>query len=84
MIVTPLDVTYDSFGRVSSQFPPPTAARSTTTLPGFMPATASLVMSRGERLPGMAAVVMAMSVSWSTLRNVSCCAFLKSSDISFA
>eukprot|EP00446_Apocalathium_sp_SHHI-4_P063646 CAMPEP_0177424886 /NCGR_PEP_ID=MMETSP0368-20130122/72702_1 /TAXON_ID=447022 ORGANISM="Scrippsiella hangoei-like, Strain SHHI-4" /NCGR_SAMPLE_ID=MMETSP0368 /ASSEMBLY_ACC=CAM_ASM_000363 /LENGTH=75 /DNA_ID=CAMNT_0018895123 /DNA_START=41 /DNA_END=265 /DNA_ORIENTATION=+ len=58
MMVTPLVVMYTSFNLVSSQFPPPTAAKSIMTLPGFMPATASLVMSSGEGLPGIAAVEM--------------------------
>lgn len=37
---------------------------STITLPGFMSATISAVISRGAGLPGMRAVVMTMSTSW--------------------
>ena len=61
MMCTPPSVTYDSPGRVSSQLPPPLAARSTITLPGRMEATISAVISFGDGLPGMAAVVMMMS-----------------------
>ena len=37
---------------------------STMTLPGFMLATISAVISRGAGLPGMSAVVTTMSTSW--------------------
>lgn len=63
MIVTPFSVVYDSPGRVSSQFPPPWAARSTITEPGFIVVTMSAVMSFGDGLPGIAAVVTMMSTS---------------------
>ena len=60
MIVTPLSVTIFSPGTVSSQFPPPEAARSTITLPGFMFATMSAVMVIGA-CPRTSAVVTRMS-----------------------
>ncbi len=63
MMVTPLSVTWLSPGRVSSQFPPPEAAMSTITDPGFMDSTISAVINLGEGFPGMAAVVMMMSTS---------------------
>ena len=62
-MVTPFSVTYFSPGRVSSQFPPVAAARSTMSLPGRMLATISAVIRRGAGRPGMAAVVMMMSTS---------------------
>ena len=43
-------------GRVSSQLPPVSAARSTITLPGFMPATIAALMIFGAGRPGTAAV----------------------------
>ena len=61
MIVTPLSVTYFSPGCVSSQLPPPNAARSTITEPGRICSTISAVISLGEGRPGMAAVVTMMS-----------------------
>ena len=60
MIVTPLSVTIFSPGTVSSQFPPPDAARSTITLPGFMFATMSAVIVIGA-CPRTSAVVTRMS-----------------------
>ena len=45
-------------GRVSSQFPPVSTARSTMTEPGLIVATISAVMSRGAGLPGICAVVI--------------------------
>ena len=48
-------------GSLSSQFPPRSAARSTMTDPGRMPATAAAVMSVGARRPSTSAVVMATS-----------------------
>src|SRR5436309_4053929 len=47
----------------SSQFPPVSTARSTMTDPGFMPPTASAVISTGARFPGIAAVVITISAS---------------------
>ena len=50
-MVTPL--TDDGLvGTVNSQLPPRSAARSTITEPGAMPATISLVTSTGDFLPG--------------------------------
>ena len=43
-------------GWVSSQLPPVSAARSTITLPGFMPATIAALMIFGAGRPGTAAV----------------------------
>ena len=64
MIFTPLSVTNNSPGLVSSQLPPVAAAKSTMTEPDFMLSTISLVISLGAGLPGMAAVVMMMSTSF--------------------
>ena len=60
MMVTPFSVTTFSPGTVRSQFPPPEAARSTITLPGFMFATISAVMVVGA-CPRTSAVVTRMS-----------------------
>ena len=60
MIVTPLSVTIFSPGTVSSQLPPPDAARSTITLPGFMLLTMSAVIVVGA-CPRTNAVVTTMS-----------------------
>jgi hypothetical protein len=84
MMVTPFSVTYISSLLVSSQLPPPTAAKSMMTLPGFITSTASFNISFGDGLPGIAAVVIAMSVSFNIFLKVSCCAFLNSSELSFA
>ena len=55
-------VTTTSPGLDSAQLPPSgLAPMSTMTLPGFMPATASSVMSSGAGRPGTDAVVMMMS-----------------------
>ena len=51
MIVTPLWTTISS-GRVSSQLPPRSAARSTTTEPGAIASTISVVTRIGARLAG--------------------------------
>ena len=56
-IVTPPSVTYVSPGRASSQLPPASAARSTITEPGFIPCTASALISFGAGRPGTSAVV---------------------------
>ena len=61
MIVTPLCTTISS-GRVSSQLPPRSAARSTTTDPGCIASTISVVMRIGARFPGMSAVVITTSL----------------------
>ena len=63
MIVTPLSVTTTWSVTVPSTLPPLAAAMSTITLPGFIEATISAVMSRGAGLPGISAVVMMMSTS---------------------
>src|SRR4051795_2313943 len=56
-ILTPPSVVNLSPGRVSSQLPPASAARSTITEPGFMSATADAGMSFGAGRPGTSAVV---------------------------
>ena len=60
MIVTP-PTRIVSFGFVSSQFPPASAARSTITEPGCIDSTIAFVMSTGAARPGMSAVVMTRS-----------------------
>jgi hypothetical protein len=50
-------------GCVSSQLPPVSAARSTITLPGFMPATIAAVTIFGAGRPGTAAVQTTTSMS---------------------
>ena len=59
-IVTPLS-TISSPGRVSSQLPPVSAARSTITEPARIARTASAVISFGAGRPGIAAVVITAS-----------------------
>lgn len=44
----------------------------TVTLPGFMEAIISLLISRGAFLPGMSAVVMMISTSLHCFANRSC------------
>ena len=56
----------DSPGRVSSQFPPRSAARSTITEPGAILSTMSAVTSTGDFLPGITAAVMTTSLSATT------------------
>ena len=63
-------------GTVSSQFPPASEARSTTTEPVRIASTISLVISLGAGRPGMSAVVITTSMSGTTLRNSPSCAFL--------
>ena len=48
-------------GRDSSQLPPPSAARSTMTAPGFIDRTISAVMSLGANTPPISAVVITTS-----------------------
>mmetsp|Transcript_105909 Transcript_105909/g.287464 ORF Transcript_105909/g.287464 Transcript_105909/m.287464 type:complete len:210 (+) Transcript_105909:252-881(+) len=74
MMVTPLSVTYFSPALVSVQLPPPAAARSTMTLPGFMSFTMYSSISTGDFLPGIAAVEIMMSHSLACLWKVSFCA----------
>src|SRR5712691_7776518 len=70
-IETPLR-TLSEPGWVSSQLPPVSAARSTMTAPGFIPCTAAAVISTGAFLPGIAAVEMTMSASFTAAaRNAS-------------
>ena len=59
-MLTPFTTTV-SPGLQSSQLPPCSAARSTTTEPGFIPCTMSAVMRIGARRPGISAVVMTAS-----------------------
>src|SRR5260370_36654141 len=56
MSVTPCARSF-SPARVSSQLPPRSAARSTITEPGAMPATISLVTSTRAVLPGTTSLV---------------------------
>ena len=71
-------------GSVSSQLPPASAAMSTTTEPGFMPITISLVSRIGAGRPWMRAVVMTTSAWAACLPSSSRCRRRKSSDCSFA
>src|SRR5690625_2978515 len=71
-------------GRLPSTFPPDSAARSTTTLPGFIRSTADLSTSSGACLPGTAAVVMRTSDSATCSANKSRCIWARSSVISRA
>ena len=57
MMVTPWRTTA-SPGTVSSQSPPCAPAMSTMTLPGFIVATISALISLGAGRPGMSAVVV--------------------------
>ena len=69
-------------GRVSSQLPPVSAARSTITLPGFIPATIAAVTIFGAGRPGTAAVHTTTSIPlrWSARRR--CCS-ARSSSVSW-
>ena len=58
-------------GSVSSVLPPVSAARSTITEPGFIDRTMSAVMSFGAGRPGIAAVVMTMSFSFTAFARSS-------------
>src|SRR5215208_7136195 len=71
-IVTPPAST-TSPGRVSSQFPPVSAARSTITDPSRIFSTAAAGTSLGAGRPGMAAVVMTASKSGIRSSSASCC-----------
>ena len=84
MIFTPLSVTNNSPGLVSSQLPPVAAAKSTMTEPDFMLSTISLVISLGAGLPGMAAVVMMMSTSFACSAKSFISAAINSSLITLA
>ena len=66
-------------GTVSSQFPPPEAARSTITLPGFIAATISEVIVVGA-VPRTSAVVMttsalAVSAAYTSIA-AACCSWV--------
>mmetsp|Transcript_9299 Transcript_9299/g.22847 ORF Transcript_9299/g.22847 Transcript_9299/m.22847 type:complete len:355 (+) Transcript_9299:2167-3231(+) len=84
MIVTPLSVTTVWPGLVMVQLPPPAAAKSTITEPGFIAFTMWSSISFGLGLPGMAAVVITMSHSLQCFVKVSFCAFKNSGLDSFA
>mmetsp|Transcript_3228 Transcript_3228/g.9360 ORF Transcript_3228/g.9360 Transcript_3228/m.9360 type:complete len:276 (-) Transcript_3228:848-1675(-) len=84
MQVTPFGVSMTSSFTVVAMLPPFCAARSTVTLPGFMEAIISLLMSKGAFLPGMSAVVMMMSTSLHCFANRSISAAMNSGDISLA
>ena len=84
MIFTPLSVTVMVSATVSSQLPPVCAARSTITLPGFIDATISLVISFGAGLPGISAVVTMISTSAACAANSAISALIKASDITLA
>ena len=71
-IVTPCSTTVCP-GSVSSQLPPVFPARSTTTLPGFMPSTASAVTNRGAGRPGTNAVVITTSNPVIAFSSAFCC-----------
>ena len=68
MMVTFL-YTRNSPGFVISQFPPPSAAKSTITDPGIMLSTISFVIKTGDFLPGIAAVVMIIFTSFACSAN---------------
>mmetsp|Transcript_3647 Transcript_3647/g.5403 ORF Transcript_3647/g.5403 Transcript_3647/m.5403 type:complete len:224 (+) Transcript_3647:98-769(+) len=81
---TPLSVTITSPGTVVSMFPPASAARSTTTDPGFIFATMSFVIMTGALRPGMRAVPMMISTSSHWWARSLLAALCQSSDISLA
>ena len=66
-------------GRVSSQLPPVSAARSTTTLPGFMPSTIAAEMIFGAGRPGTAAVHTITSMFFRCSARRRCCSARSSS-----
>ncbi len=72
-MVTPLSVTIFWSGTVRSQLPPRSAARSTMTEPRFIMRTMSSVQSFGAGRPGISAVVMTMSTSGASSRNLASC-----------
>ena len=71
--MTPFGVSIVLPGLVRSQLPPRSAARSTTTEPGFIASTMSSSQSFGAGRPGISAVVMTMSISGASSRNFSSC-----------
>ena len=66
--------TVTSPGVVSSQLPPVSPARSTITLPGRIPSTASAVTSFGAGRPGTSAVVITTSKPLIASVSACCCA----------
>ena len=60
-------------GALASQLPPCSAARSTITEPGRIPASISLVTRTGAFFPGTAAALMTMSLSATTFESSSRC-----------
>ena len=72
-------LTTTSPGSVSSQLPPASPARSTTTLPGRMPSTASAVTRVGARRPGTSAVVITTSKPEMASVSRFCCSARSSS-----
>ena len=80
-IVTP-STSNVSPGRVSSQLPPVSAARSTSTLPGFIPATIAAVMIFGAGRPGTAAVQTITSMVLRCSPRRRCCS-ARSSSVSW-
>ena len=68
-------------GSVSSQLPPVSPARSTTTLPGFIASTAAAVTSRGAGRPGTSAVVITTSNPLIASSSAFCC-WARSSSVS--
>lgn len=59
-----------SFGIVSSQLPPASAARSITTEPGFMAATWVAGHRFGAFFPGIRAVEITISTSLAYFKNI--------------
>ena len=80
MTLTPFWLSKIWSGTVRSQLPPRSAARSTTTDPGFIAATMSASQSFGAGRPGISAVVMTMSISGASSRNFSSCFSRNSGD----
>ncbi len=68
-------------GSVSSQLPPVSPARSTTTLPGFIASTAAAVTSLGAGRPGTSAVVITTSNPLIASSSAFCC-WARSSSVS--
>jgi len=64
---------------VPSTLPPPSAAMSTTTAPGFMASTIARVMMTGAFLPGTAAVVISTSALATAFASFSACIAFSSS-----
>ncbi len=69
---------------MASQLPPCSAARSTTTEPGFIKSTISLGQSFGAGIPGISAVVITISISGACSLNSSISFFMNSLEAGFA